>query len=114
MADIEGTRTGANFGTTTLYSIEAPLLSAVVAITTGEKMAIGGINKWAVQVQGITDATVQIETSIDGTNFVKIGSDIIADGIAQVNINVKFVRAKVSAWVSGSITVTFFGDVGEN
>ena len=60
-------------------------------------------------VRGITVATIQIEGSNDGTNFKKIGSDITADGVTEINVYVRQIRAKISAWTSGTVSVDYAG-----
>lgn len=70
-----------------------------------------------VQVQGITTATVTWEGTIDGTNWVAVratnlnsGSDATtatADGIYRLTVlGFNQVRARISAYTSGTITVT--------
>ena len=58
------------------------------------------------QVQGITTATVVIQVSNDGTNFVNSGLSFTADGVGAVEGPFKHVRANCTAWTSGAITVT--------
>ena len=69
------------------------------------------------QVQGITTATINWEGSIDGTNFVAIPAQNVAtqisattttaDGIFRINTaGLMSIRARISGWSAGTITVT--------
>lgn len=69
------------------------------------------------QVQGVTTATVTWEGTVDGTNWVAVratnlnsGSDATtatADGIYRlIVLGFHQVRARISAYTSGTITVT--------
>jgi adenosine/AMP kinase len=57
-----------------------------------------------VVISGITTATVAVEGSVDGTNFEAIESKT-ADACVIVNPSTKFIRANVTAYTSGTITV---------
>lgn len=70
-----------------------------------------------VQIVGITTATVTWEGTVDGTNWVAVratnlnaGTDATtatADGIYRLTVlGFKQVRARISAYTSGTITVT--------
>ena len=77
----------------------------------------GAYKTLAIQVQGITTATITWEVTIDGTNWkgilvapVTTGTAALtatADGIFRVDVTgLAQVRARISAWTSGTITVT--------
>ena len=57
-----------------------------------------------VVISGITTATVAVEGSVDGTNFEAIESKT-ADACVIVNPSTKFIRANVTAYTAGTITV---------
>ena len=57
-----------------------------------------------VVIPGITSATVAIEGSVDGSAFEAIESKT-ADACVIVNPSTKFIRANVTTYVSGTITV---------
>jgi adenosine/AMP kinase len=57
-----------------------------------------------VVISGITSATVSVEGSVDGTNFEAIEAKT-ADACVIVSPSTKFIRANVSTYVSGTITV---------
>lgn len=93
------------------------------AVATGNGTAIntidvdGAFSVATMQVTGITTATITFEVTNDGTNWVGILAENLttgteattatADGIYRVTVlGVRQLRARVSAWTSGTITVT--------
>lgn len=66
-----------------------------------------GLNVYAFQTIGTFTATVKIEGSFDGgTTWVQIGSDITTATITHlVDKPVPLLRARVSAYTSGTLTV---------
>ena len=93
------------------------LQSAAVATGNGNAVSVGGMSKIAIQVVGITVATVTFEATIDGTNWVSLSglnvasaaaiSTLAADGIFSATVSgLTSVRARISAWTSGTITAT--------
>ena len=81
------------------------LLSAVTA--TGASLAIGtDSNKPAfIQVSGITSATVVAQGSVDGTTWSTIGTALTADGLITISDPPPYIRANVTVYVTGTITV---------
>ena len=81
------------------------LLSAVTA--TGASLAIGtDSNKPAfIQVSGITSATVVAQGSVDGTTWSTIGTALTADGMITISDPPPYIRANVTVYISGTITV---------
>jgi len=81
------------------------LLSAVTA--TGASLAVGtDSNKPAfIQVSGITSATVTAQGSVDGTTWSTLGTALTADGLITITNPPPYVRANVTVYVSGTITV---------
>lgn len=79
------------------------ILSAVTATGAGTGYPIDGV-PFSVVVTGITTATVAIQGSVDGTNYVTIGSALTADGTGGATTPYKYVRANVTAYTSGTIT----------
>ena len=66
-----------------------------------------GLN--AVQVTGADASnTVDIEGSLDGTNFVKIGSTLNAEGITQISGFYRYLRAKRLTGDTTPMTVVLF------
>ena len=83
------------------------LLSAVVATGEGDWFKLP-VNK-VFTVSGITTATVDIEFRTHGSDTASVAHSFTADG-SQANSDALYeVRANVSAWTSGTITVTACG-----
>lgn len=90
-------------------SSKAPLLVTILPAqaATGAGAAFKATGSLiTVQVRGITTATVAIEVTVDGTNFIASGLSFTADGIGSVNGYFTAYRANVTAFTSGSIVVT--------
>lgn len=79
--------------------------------------ADGAYTTLTAQVVGITTATITWEGTIDGTNWVAVqvtdlttggtSTTTTADAIVRVVVlGLMQVRARISAWTSGTITVT--------
>jgi hypothetical protein len=77
----------------------------------------GALTVLAMQITGITTATITFEATIDGTNWVAVqatnlndgseASTATADGIYRLTcLGLRQVRARISAWTSGTIYVT--------
>lgn len=65
---------------------------------------------YTVRIAGITTGTVQIQSSLNGTDWDNEGAALTADG--KVNItatNVQFVRAHVTVSTSISVVMTVAG-----
>ena len=94
------------------------------AVATGNGTAIdcidsssGAFTVLAMQVTGITTATITFEATIDGTNWVAVlatnlntgaeATTATANGIYTIMVaGLPKVRARVSAWTEGAIYVT--------
>jgi hypothetical protein len=81
------------------------LLSAVTA--TGASLAVGtDSNRPAfIQISGITSATVAVQGSVDGATWATIATALTADGLVTVTTPPPYIRANVTVYVSGTITV---------
>ena len=81
------------------------LLSAVTA--TGASISVQTDSNLPAffQVSGITTATVTIQGSVDGTTWASIATALTADGLTTVTNPPPYIRANVSVYVSGTITV---------
>lgn len=87
------------------------LLANKTATATGAAVAIdvpAGKENIPVVIRGITTATVLIEGSLDGTNWVQLLSKT-AD-FAGVVTAFPFMRGHISAYTSGTIYVDIFAD----
>lgn len=94
------------------------------AVATGNGTAVectpvsdGPYYSLTAQVQGITTATVTWEGTVDGSNWVAIqatnlnsgaaATTATADGLFRLTVlGLRQVRARISAYTSGTITVT--------
>jgi len=94
------------------------------AVATGNGTAMectaatrGAMTVLTMQVQGITTATITFEATIDGSNWVAVqatnlnsgsaATTATADGLYRLTVlGLVSVRARISAWTSGTITVT--------
>jgi hypothetical protein len=94
------------------------LQSAAVATGNGTVMDVTGLSWGVAQIQGITTATITWEATIDGTNWQGLRASLLssgtaaatatADGLYQIDLRgLTQIRARISAWTSGTITVTF-------
>lgn len=63
--------------------------------------------KGTLMVSGITTATIKVEVSHDGTTYVQLGVDITADGATTIDTPVMYLRARISAYTSGTIYARF-------
>jgi len=81
------------------------LLNGVTA--TGASISTGtDSNKPAfIQVSGITSGTVAAQGSVDNTTWSTIGTAITADGLITIATPPPYIRANVTVYVSGTITV---------
>lgn len=88
--------------------------TAIVTVTGSD----GAYSLLDMQVTGITTATITFEATVDGTNWVAVGAatgadwttvatTAAADGIYRIVIGgLCQVRARISAYTTGTITVT--------
>lgn len=90
--------------------IRATLLDAVTGTTDGEWMNLEGLTPFSIDISGITNATVRINVSnatnkpADSSHGSQIGSDITADRINEYTIPARWIKARVSAYVAGTIS----------
>lgn len=82
---------------TTLQSAAAATGSGTLATLTARKCSL--------VTRGTFSATIKVEISDDGINFVQLGSDITAAGHTAIETSAPFLRARVSAYTSGAVTV---------
>lgn len=92
------------------------LQTAAVATGNGTPIDCRGFSWLAVQVVGITSATITWEISLDGTTWFGVlvappvtgtgALTVTADGVFRVQCaGFGFFRARISTWVSGTINV---------
>ena len=93
------------------------LLNAVTASGASSAYNSGDLTTKTIYIVAssvTTGATVAIQTSIDGTNWVTIGSaqNIVADGVTEfaiVGLLQKYIRANITSYTDGTYTVILFG-----
>jgi hypothetical protein len=87
-------------------NLSSPITLINAATATGASQALtpdGAVTHFAVN--GITSATVNIEGSLDGSNWHLIGTALTANGLVTVANPPRFVRANVAVYTTGTITV---------
>ena len=95
--------------------LNAKLLDAIVATGNGEWIDVRGLKSYNIHTSGITTATIQVRGSndearpSDATHDIQLGSDITADGMTQFTAPVRWIKARVTVWTSGTITVIIEG-----
>lgn len=95
---------GASFSMTA-YPLQFHLIEGATAQSNEKyEMQVLGRNLHAIQVKGITTATVLVEATVDGENWVTLSS-VTADGITQYSGLYASIRVSISAYTSGSIDV---------
>ena len=80
------------------------LLSAVVATGASTAVQVDPGQPAFLQVSGITSATVALQGSLDGTTYATIGTALTGDGMITIANAPKYLRANVTAYVTGTIT----------
>ena len=81
------------------------ILDSAVATGAGDAYKTN-LQQTSYQVEGITTATVVIQVSNDGTNFIDSGLSFTADGVGAITGPFAYVRANVTVWTTGTINVT--------
>lgn len=84
------------------------LLNGVAATGASQGIRTDGLTPAHVQVSGITIGTVAVQGSVDGTTWATVATALTADGIVTLATPTPYVRANVTAFTSGSITVKIF------
>lgn len=105
-----------NYKSSTGFSVvDAILLNAVTATGNGEWINIEGFHPLSFQISGITTASVQFRGSnnptkpADASDEFQLGSTVTADALVALDAPVKWLKAKVSAYTSGTISVYMVG-----
>lgn len=99
---------------------EFALQSAAAATGNGTAAMVSGLASLTLQVTGITGDTITLEATVDGTNYVAVlaanlntgavATTITANGLYSVPCaGLKFVRARISTYSAGAITVVGMG-----
>lgn len=77
-------------------------LAVPTSVAAGASKDFSYIRSMRLVVGGTFVATIQLQTSVDGTNWAKIGSDITATGVTEITGNYKLLRINTSAFTSGA------------
>lgn len=106
-----------------LFSRDADSLqTAAVATGNGTALTVRGYGGAIIQVTGTFSATLIVEGTVDGTNWVTLRVMNVSDGsfvtsvtatgvYAIATAGIETIRARVSAYTSGSVTVKGRGSV---
>lgn len=88
------------------YPLQFNLITGAAAISTNTyEMQVLGRTKHAIAVSGTFVATVFVEATLDGVNWVTLQLSINAPGIVQFDGLYQSIRVSVSTYTSGSVTV---------
>lgn len=104
----------------TITGFKTTLQSAAAATGNGTAMDVEGLAVVGIQVTGTFSGTVTFEGTTDGTNYVAVRTYNHADGAKATTVTapallqipvagLKNLRARVSAYSSGAITVVGLG-----
>lgn len=111
----EATRATATVASGVRQTWDQQLLTNAVADTNGTWVNVEGVFPLSVQVVGITTATVQIRVSLQAAapaaadHQIFAGLDIVADGMFPLNFPVRWIKARVTGWVAGTINAYGWG-----
>lgn len=85
------------------------LLDGATATSNGQWVDARGFRRMSVHVSGFGTATVQIRGSNaatqpdNGSHGAQLGSDVTSESIVDVDLPVRWIKARVSAYTSGTI-----------
>lgn len=71
------------------------------AVDVGKAEQVFRFRDKSVQVHGTFVATVQIEATIDGSDYFAVGGALSAPGVVPIPETVEFVRVRTTAFTSG-------------
>ena len=95
--------------------LEATLLDAAVATGNGEWVDCSGFHGLTVDIEGITTASVSIRCSNNTTRPANSEHErevetVTADGTVVIVFPVRWLKARVSSYTSGTITANLYGN----
>ena len=88
------------------------ILGSHAAVETGTPVDVSHLEDVSILIGGTFVGTVNIEVSMDGTNWVALTGALggaTAPVVALVGLPVKEIRTDVTAYTSGAIEVLFAG-----
>ena len=71
------------------------------AVDVGKAEVVFRFRDKYVQVHGTFVATLQVEASIDGSDYFDVGAPVAAPGVVAVPETVEFVRVRTTAYTDG-------------
>ena len=96
--------------------LNAKLIDSAVATTDGEWIDIRGLQNYNIHITGITTGTVQIYGSntdakpANNVDHILLTTASTADEMKSfADTNVRWIKAKVSAWTTGTFDVILEG-----
>lgn len=88
---------------------ESKVLQVATSAGAGAAILFERFIEKTVLVGGTFTATVRVQGSIDGTNFVDLTADITTPSIHEIPHTVRYIRVRTVAWTSSpSITLGGF------
>lgn len=101
--------------------MRANLIPAAVGTGNGEWIDTSGMSAMTIHITGIITATVEVDGSneptkpSDATHGIKLnGTDITANQMFTVTVPVRWLKARVTAWTSGTVNAYLEAQVGGN
>ena len=86
-------------------TITVTLHNAITSPATSAAVDVSNYSRHSIQFRMTTSHSSNIQASIDGTNYVTIGSAVTTNTIISLDAKYKFLRVDTTA-VSGALTVT--------
>lgn len=83
----------------------ATLFNASSSTGVSNHIRTDGLVPAHIQISGITLGTVAVQGSVDGTTWATVAAALTADGIVTLSSPPPYIRANITAFTSGSITV---------
>lgn len=86
-------------------------LGTLDAVESGTTVDVSYMYEYAkyVTVAGTFTATIKIESSADGTNWVQEGADVTAAAVREITTRNRYLRVRCSAFTSGSAVCSVYG-----
>jgi hypothetical protein len=84
-------------------------LNVPTSVAVGLSMDVGHLLNKAIQISGTFVATIQLQVSLNGDDYVSLGSAYTAGALVQVTETFRYIRANVTAYTSGAPVITIGG-----
>lgn len=79
------------------------------SVTAGASCDVSDLDRKCVYVSGTFTATVQIQLSADGSNWVNEGTALSAAGTLEITKPARYLRANTAAYTSGTPVAQIVG-----